>query len=76
MIDFADSAPAFDDALELLAVLTELDSLDVGADELDVVALQRTGLVRAMAVFSAVCPPGGQDGVRALWAMIFSTTSG
>src|SRR5699024_12212305 len=37
---------AFDgDVLELLAVLTALDGLDVGADEFDAVLLEHTGLV-------------------------------
>ena len=39
-------AAALHDALELLAVLAELDGLDVGADQLDVVLLQHAVLVQ------------------------------
>ena len=59
-------AAAFHHALELFAVLAELDGRDVRADELHVVLLQHTVLVqRDGGVQCGLAAQGGQDGVRA-----------
>jgi len=56
-----------DDPLELLAVLAELDRLDVGSDERAVVALQHPALVQGhRAVERRLAAEGGQHRVRAL----------
>ncbi len=60
-------AAALDDALELLAVLAELDGLDVRADQLDVVLLQHAGLVQGdRGVQRGLAAQGRQQRVRAL----------
>ena len=71
-------ADGLDDALEEVAVLALVDRLDVGADQLDAVLLQRhRSRACEIAVLSAVWPPrvGSSASGRSL-AMIFSTNSG
>ena len=59
-------AAAFHHALELLAVLAELDGRDVGADQLHVVLLQHAVLVQGDGgVQRGLAAQGGQHGVRA-----------
>ncbi len=59
-------AAAFHDALELLAVLAELDRRDVGADQLHVVLLQHAVLVQGDGgVECGLAAQGGQDRVGA-----------
>ena len=57
-----------DDVLELLAILPRLDRFDIGADELDVVALENTRCVqRHRAVERRLPAERGQQRVRALF---------
>ena len=60
-------AAALDDALELLAVLAELDRLDVGADERAVVLLEDAAVVQVhRAVERRLAAEGGEHGIRPL----------
>ena len=60
-------AAALHDALELLAVLAELDGGDVRADQLHVVLLQHAVLVQGDGgVQRGLAAQGGQHGIRAL----------
>ena len=79
----ADSPPDLaDDVLEPLPVLAALDGVEVGADQLDAVALQHPVLVQRHRRFSAVCPPSVASSASILlprsacWAITFSTNAG
>ena len=71
-----------DDVLELLPVLAALDGLEVGADQLDAVAVQDAVLVQGDGgVQRGLSAEGGQHGVdrlprAACWAITFSTKAG
>ncbi len=72
------AADALDDRLELLAVLAAPDRVDVGADELDAVALEHARLVqRHRRVQRRLAAEGREQRVGALLASItFVTNSG